>query len=396
MTAPSEGKTVANNNQEVAASRRSRRRWWSLLLLTVLLAAGWWVLSGRGRAPKTKPAPPPTPVFAQPARKGDVGVYINGLGSVAPQSAVTVRSRIDGQLMEVLFREGETVKRGDLLALIDSRPFQVQLAQAEGQMAQDLALLRNAMIDLQRYRQLWALDSIPKQQLDTQESLVRQYEAAIKIDQGQIDAARLQITYSRITAPIGGRVGLRQVDAGNIIHASDENGLVLISQLQPSSVLFPIPEDDLPPVLAKLKSGVPLQVEAYDREAKQKLATGSLLTVDNRIDPTTGTVRLKALFPNEDEQLFPNQFVNARLLLETRRDAILVPSSAIQRGPQGTFVYLVKSDRTVTVRPVTPGVVQGEDTSIASGLAEGEVVVVDGTERLREGSKVDVKIRPAR
>ena len=396
MTAPSEGKTVATNSQEVTASKRSRRSWWSLLLLTVLLAAGWWVLSGRGRAPKTKPAPPPTPVFAQPARKGDVGVYINGLGSVAPQSTVTVKSRIDGQLMEVLFREGETVKRGDLLAVIDPRPFQVQLAQAEGQMAQDLALLKNARIDLQRYRQLWALDSIPKQQLDTQQSLVRQYEAAIKIDQGQIDAARLQITYSRITAPIGGRVGLRQVDAGNIIHASDENGLVLISQLQPSSVLFPIPEDDLPPVLAKLKSGVPLQVEAYDREAKQKLATGSLLTVDNQIDPTTGTVRLKALFPNEDEQLFPNQFVNARLLLETRRDAVLVPSSAIQRGPQGTFVYLVKADRTVTVRPVTPGVVQGEDTSIASGLAEGELVVVDGTERLREGSKVDAKKRPAR
>jgi multidrug efflux system membrane fusion protein len=293
--------------------------------------------------------------------------------------------------MEVRFKEGQTVKRGDLLAVIDPRPFQVQLTQAEGQMARDAELLRNARVDLERYRQLWAQDSIPKQQLDTQDSLVRQYEGAVKIDQGQIDSAKLQLIYCRIIAPVSGRVGLRQVDPGNIIHATDATGLVVITQLQPAAVLFPIPEDSLPPVLAKLKSGVPLSVEAYDREQKQKLATGTLLTVDNQIDPTTGTVRLKALFPNTNNELFPNQFVNARLLLEIKRQAILVPSSAIQRGPLGTFVYLVKADRTVTVRPVAVGVVQGDDTSIPSGLAEGELVVADGAERLREGSKVDLK-----
>lgn len=395
MTTPPVENTPKGDFPRGSPGRRARRRWWFLLLAVALFAAGWYVLSGRAGAPAAKrgarPAAPPTPVLALPARRGDVGIYLNGLGSVTALNTVTVRSRIDGQLMEVLFREGQTVQRGDLLAVIDPRPFQVQLTQAEGQMARDAELLRNARIDLQRYRLLWAQDSIPKQQLDTQDSLVRQYEGAVKIDQGQIDAAQLQLTYSRITAPVGGRVGLRQVDAGNIVRATDTAGLVLITQMQPTAVLFPIPEDSLPPVLAKLRSGARLVVDAYDREQKQKLATGELLTVDNQIDPSTGTVRLKALFPNTGNELFPNQFVNARLLLETRRGAILVPSSAIQRGPQGAFVYLVKGDRTVTVRPVTVGVVQGEDSSIASGLAEGELVVVDGAERLREGSKVDPK-----
>jgi len=386
---------VSEDVPKTDAPRPKRRRWWLLVLIVGLGALGWYLISGRTGAPNAKiaakPALPPSPVQALPARKGDVGVYLNGLGSVTPLNTVTVKSRVDGQLMEVRFREGQIVKNGDLLALIDPRPFQVQLTQAEGQMAHDTELLRNARVDLERYRQLWAQDSVPKQQLDTQDSLVRQYQAAIKIDQGQIDNAKLQITYSRITAPVGGRVGLRQVDAGNIIHATDTNGLVVITQLQPAAVIFPIPEDSLPPVLAKLKSGAKLPVEAYDREQKLKLASGSLLTVDNLIDPTTGTVKLKALFPNSNNELFPNQFVNARLLLEIKRQAILVASSAIQRGPQGTFVYLVKPDHTVTVRPVSIGVVQGDDTSIASGLAEGDVVVVDGAERLREGSKVDLK-----
>ena len=293
--------------------------------------------------------------------------------------------------MEVHFLEGQSVKRGDLLATIDPRPFQVQLTQAEGQMARDQEILKNARLDNQRYKQLWEQDSIPKQQVDTQEALVRQYEGAVKIDQGQIDSANLQLTYSRITAPVSGRVGLRQVDPGNIIHATDANALVVITQLQPISVVFPIPEDSLPQVLDKLKSGAHLPVDAYDRDQKQKLATGTLLTVDNQIDPSTGTVKLKAVFPNPNNELFPNQFVNARLLVEVRLAAVVTPSAAIQRGQQGAFVYLLKPERTVSVQPVTLGVTQGDDIAITTGLEPGDSVVVAGSEGLRDGSSVIVK-----
>jgi multidrug efflux system membrane fusion protein len=258
-------------------------------------------------------------------------------------------------------------------------------------MARDQALLKNARLDLERFQTLSRQDSIARQQLDTQESLVRQLEGTVKVDQGQIDNARLQLLYCRIAAPLSGRVGLRQVDPGNIIHATDANGLVVITQLQPIAVIFPIPEDSLPQVLGKLKSGARLPVEAYDREQKQKLAAGYLLTVDNQIDPTTGTVKFKAVFPNQQNELFPNQFVNVRLLAEVKRDAVVVPTSAIQRGPQGTFVYVVKTDQSVAVRPVTPGVTEGGNTSVAAGLEPGEIVVADGAERLREGSKVEVK-----
>jgi multidrug efflux system membrane fusion protein len=267
----------------------------------------------------------------------------------------------------------------------------VQLAQAEGQQARDQALLENARADLARYRTLYAQDSIARQQLDTQEALVRQYEGTVRADQGLIDAARLQLTYCHVTAPIAGRLGLRLVDPGNIVHAADAGGLVVITQLQPIGVVFTIAEDALPPVLAKLAAGERLAVEAYDREQRRKLATGRLLTVDNQIDPNTGTVKLKAEFPNQKAELFPNQFVNARLLLDVQHGATVVPAVAVQRGTQGSFVYVVRADRTVEVRRVEIGAAQGDDVAVASGLAPGEVVVVDGADRLRAGSVVEVR-----
>jgi len=376
--------------------RRSLRGAWVVILVLLLAATGvavYFLRTGDTPRPTGRrgidPARP-TPVVAAPARIGDINIYLNGLGTVTPLKTVTVRSRVDGELMRVAFTEGQVVRAGEVLAEIDPRAYQAQLAQAEGQMARDQALLANARIDVERYRGLYAQDSIAKQQVDTQEALVRQYEGTVKFDQGQIDNAKLQLVYSTITAPIGGRLGLRLVDAGNIIRASDANGLVVITQLQPIAAVFTIPQDSLPEVMKRLRAGVPLPVEAYDREQKTLLATGKLLTVDNQIDPTTGTIKLKAQFPNEDNSLFPNQFVNARLKLDTLRGATLVPSPAVQRGAQGTFVYVLKDDKTVSLRPVKTGVSEGESIAVESGLAPGEIVVVEGNDRLRDGAKAEV------
>lgn len=387
----------ANLQRSVLRPSRSsvRRRWIWIVAVGLLATAAYLYFfkdpRGSQQAGQKPTAPRPVPVVAVPAKKGDIGVYLTGLGSVVPLQTVTVRSRVDGQLMEVRFKEGQIVKAGELLAVIDPRPFAVQLTQAEGQLARDEALLANGRLDLQRYQELFAQDSIARQQLDTQASLVRQYEANVKTDRGLVESSRLNLVYTRITAPGGGRVGLRLVDPGNIVHATDTNGLVVITQMQPMTVIFTIAEESLSSVLDKMNGGARLEVDAYDRDWRRRIATGYLQTVDNQIDPTTGTVRLRALFQNSDSALFPNQFVNARLLLDLKRGATLVPAAAVQRGPQGSFVYLVTPDKKATVRTVQVGVTQGDEASIDRGLAPGEPVVTEGADRLQEGSPVTVQ-----
>jgi multidrug efflux system membrane fusion protein len=371
-----------------------------LVIMLALVAGGYYYWQWRSTPSPTAAAGAtkggargpggPTPVVAVPAAQSDVDVIVNGLGTVTPLRTVTVKSRVDGELVRVLFEEGQIVKGGQLLAEIDPRPFQVQLSQAQGQLARDRALLENARLDLERYRTLYQQDSIAKQQVDTQASLVRQYEGAVAVDASQLDNAKLQLAYSRISAPISGRIGLRLVDPGNIVRAGDTTGLVVITQLQPVAVLFTVPQDLLPAVLKRLQSGDEIAVEAWDRDQRAKLAQGTLASADNQVDPQTGTVKLKAQFANDDGGLFPNQFVNVRMKLDTLRDAIVVPSAAVQRGAQGMFVYVVQPDKTVALRTVKLGPLDGQRQAIAEGLTPGELVVTDGVDRLRPGAPVEV------
>ena len=381
-------------------SRHGRGWVIAVIVIAVVVAGAWAIWHARAPAPgaatagrRFDPNAKPAPVAVATAKASDFNVYLNALGTVTPRATVTVHSRVDGQLLRVLFREGDTVKAGQLLAEIDPRSFEVMVAQANGQLAKDRALLANANVDLDRYKTLLAQDSIARQQVDTQASLVRQYEASIASDQAQVDSAKLSLSYTRITAPITGRLGLRQVDVGNMVHASDANGIVVITAVQPIDVVYSLPETNLPQVLQQLRAGQAMAVDALSRDQSRTLATGKLLTVDNQIDTTTGTVKLKAEFANADSSLFPNQFVNVRMLVETLHAVTVVPSAAIQRGTQGNFVYIVGADSVVAIRVVTVGPVDGETTVISKGLAPGDIVVVDGTDRLREGQKVETVSR---
>lgn len=334
------------------------------------------------------PAGRAVPVAVSLARKGDMAVHLTGLGTVTALNSVTVKSRVDGQLVRVAFTEGQMVREGDLLAEIDPRPFQVQLMQAEGQLAKDQAAYQNASADLKRLEGLVQQGIISRQQLDTQVSSVAQFQAALKSDQAQVESAKLNLVYSRITAPISGRVGLRLVDAGNMVRAADANGLATIAPLQPINVVFAVPADNIRQVMSQNAKGGHLPVEAWDRDLKSRLASGSLSAIDNQVDPTTGTVRMKAVFANEDRSLFPNQFVNAQLLVDTMKGIVIIPTAAVQRSPQGSFVYVVKPDSTVDLRTIEVLGTDGDETAVKQGLSGGEQVVTDGLEKLRPGSKV--------
>lgn len=376
---------------DVNLQEHARIRSFTPLFLSLLIVAGLancGKMNSRANAAQGRFHGPQTvPVSVATVERRDLPVYLTGLGSVTAFNTVSVKSRVDGQLVQVVFREGQEVNKGDLLAVIDPRPYQVALDQAQATLLKDQSQLKNAQLDLQRYRGLVADGVISHQQADTQEALVGQMQGTVNADKAAIENAKLNLTYCHITAPVNGRIGLRLVDAGNMVHATDTNPLLVITQLQPIAVIFTLPEDSLPAVAQHMR-GTPLKVEAYSRDDQTRLATGTLLTIDNQIDQTTGTGKLKAIFDNHERDLWPNQFVNVRLLLEVRKNATVVPAAAVQRGPQGTYAYIVKANNTVEVRPVRLALTQGNLTAIAQGVAPGEVVVTDGQDKLQNGSKV--------
>ncbi len=380
---------------------RKPRRWLRVAVMCLICGAAYGAapyyvphvqslfksLTG-GTPAAARPAARPVPVVTGAARLGDMNLYLNGLGSVTAFYSVTVRSRVDGELVKVLFQEGQMVHANDLIAEIDPRPFEAQLTQAKGQLIKDEAALWAADLDLKRYTVLRAKGAITQQDLDAQTALVKQDEGAIKVDQGQIANVELQLTYSHITAPISGRIGLRLVDPGNMVHATDTTGLAVITQLQPIALVFTIPQDDISRVQLPLRAGKELVVEAWDRGLKTRLAVGKLLALDNQVDQTTGTVRRKAVFENHDQMLFPNQFVNARMLVDARHDVVIAPAAAIQRGPDSFFVYVVTKDSTAELRKVTVGPSEGVETTVETGLSAGEIVVTDGVDKLQPGAQV--------
>jgi len=408
---PNDPASLQSSPSGAPSAPRRGRRWpavvRSLLWVTAVAAGGVAVVRDpaivsrgwerglallRPPAPAARPQPPRVvPVTAVAARSSDVKLVLNGLGSVVPFNAVTVRSRVDGELVRVAFQEGQSVSAGDLLAEIDSRPYEVQLRQAEGQLARDEAALSAARLDLERYESLAELKQITGQQIDAQRALVRQCEAATQIDRGVIDNVRLQLDFCRITAPISGRIGLRLVDSGNIIRANDPAGLAVITQLHPIAIVFTIPQDEIVRVQRALAATGSLPVEAYNRDFRTRLATGTLLAIDNQVDASTGTVRLKAVFPNDDDTLFPNQFVNARLLVETLEEATVVPAAAVQHGPTADFVYVVQPDSTVALRTVEAGPTQGDVVTIVAGVKPGERVITDGIDKVSNRARVVVR-----
>ena len=402
---------MVDHSMQPQGPRTSRRWLFGLLILIVILALCWWLWPSKkpadGTAASGKPAASagrgagparpgfggssePTPVRVAPVTLGDFPIYYKALGTVTATNTVNVRSRVGGELVKINFQEGQRVKAGDLLAEIDPRSYQIALQQAEGTLAQNQAQLKNAQLDLQRYKGLFAEDSIARQTLDTQEALVGQYQGTIKTNQAAVNDAKLNLDFTRIRAPIAGRLGLRQLDIGNLVAANDTTALVVITQVQPITVAFTLPESQLTPVLARYRSGASLAVEAWDRGDTVKQATGVLGSLDNQIDTSTGTLKFKARFENQDEALFPNQFVNVRLLSDTLKGVVLVPSAAVQYGVDGTFVYAMDGDNKVAIRKLKVGATDGDNTVVTEGLAQGDRVVLEGTDRLREGSLVEV------